>query len=913
MILARNTITLTQIRDIESVTRYYKLQSSTSSAPAKPTEATPSGWVTTEPSYTTGSTNSLYTVEKTTFTDGTFEYSEVSLSSSYEAAKAAYNKATATQDNLDNLEIGGRNLYAVCNQVNGYIASSGGTITGATSTGKECTSAYIPVSEGEHYILQSWVPSIGSSQKTWIAYQFYSNNTGTTVGTRPGKYGTAGETYLAYTNITVPANATYLRVSYSKFEDGYCKIEKGTKATDWTPAPEDIQEQIDDVKAQSVEYIVGSQTSATGAWKGATSDASLETGKTIAYKLPYAGSGDASLTLTLADGTTTAAVPVYLNTTRVTTHFGAGAVINMTYDGAAWRAASIPNTNTNYYDRTAYKASVTAAGAIAAGRIGVFNTAGKLVLLSTTPFDITSPILYIGTAYTASALTQTNNYTMWGTPFSLANTKSGFSGTAGKPVYIVGTLNGNIFTPDSAVFTCTIPTTDDGKHYMLLGFMSTAVNAVLSAEHPIYIHYNGKFQTTADAARDSADNAMTAANGKNKVFHQASTVIPASDGLKTGDTWFVTNQGYKMRTWNGSQWVDEQFDSDAIVAGAIKTGHLDAGAVTAAKIDVEDLFAQNITAKGSIKTPILYDGAYNGTNYNNNNTAGSIINLKDGKLNIGGKLKYDATNGLSINGTVTCSNGTIGGFDITGNAIMHSFDTGTAGNTTYEFRIQTANTTSSRLMYVKKTVPSQNIEQFLFNVNYEGNVYSNSLTLLCEGYGDTISMMYRETASGSFAAPIIRSDTNGAAYLGSGNYRWHSVYCADGAFNGSDRKIKNHIKYLEGDSELENFIYSLKPVMYTLKSGEGKRRHMGLYAQDVSETAHKTIGDIAAYQATVVEQGEDGQIVDGYFDESIDDEQLSWSLNYSEFIAPMIAVIQKQNKRIEALEQQLISKENNDE
>ena len=94
-ILARASITLSTIRDIASTTWYYKLQASTASAPAKPTTNPPTGgWVTTEPTYTSGSTNSLYTTELTVFTDGSFSYSDVSLSSSYEAAKAAYNEAT---------------------------------------------------------------------------------------------------------------------------------------------------------------------------------------------------------------------------------------------------------------------------------------------------------------------------------------------------------------------------------------------------------------------------------------------------------------------------------------------------------------------------------------------------------------------------------------------------------------------------------------------------------------------------------------------------------------------------------------------------------------------------------------------------------------------------------------------------
>ena len=152
-------------------------------------------------------------------------------------------------------------------------------------------------------------------------------------------------------------------------------------------------------------------------------------------------------------------------------------------------------TTTNYYDRMQYKASVTATGAIAAGRLGVFNSAGKLILLSTAAFDVTKPILYIGTAYATGKLTQTDNYISWGTEFSLENTVSGFSGTAGATVYIRGTLNGNMFTPASGVLTTTAPITEDGYTYILLGLMSTTTAAVLAPEHPMFRYYNGGFKT----------------------------------------------------------------------------------------------------------------------------------------------------------------------------------------------------------------------------------------------------------------------------------------------------------------------------------------------------------------------------------------------------------------------------------
>ena len=93
---ARGDITLTAVVDIKKVTRYYLLQRSTIAQPSKPTTNPPEGsWQETEPSYTEGSTDRLYTCDLTEYCDESFSYSEVSLSSSYEAAKLAYNQSVA--------------------------------------------------------------------------------------------------------------------------------------------------------------------------------------------------------------------------------------------------------------------------------------------------------------------------------------------------------------------------------------------------------------------------------------------------------------------------------------------------------------------------------------------------------------------------------------------------------------------------------------------------------------------------------------------------------------------------------------------------------------------------------------------------------------------------------------------------
>ena len=101
-IRASALITLSSVVDISSTTRYYLLQSSTQATPAKPTASPPGGsWNDAEPAYTPGSTNSLYFVDRTIYSDGTWSYSAVSLSSSYEAAKQAYNKAANAEQTAD--------------------------------------------------------------------------------------------------------------------------------------------------------------------------------------------------------------------------------------------------------------------------------------------------------------------------------------------------------------------------------------------------------------------------------------------------------------------------------------------------------------------------------------------------------------------------------------------------------------------------------------------------------------------------------------------------------------------------------------------------------------------------------------------------------------------------------------------
>ena len=286
---AKAEITIASIRDVKSTTRYYLLQSSTAAKPAKPTANPPGGsWVKTEPTYTAGSTNSLYFTDLTVFSDDTFAYSDVSLSSSYEAAKTAYNKAVAAQQSIDNLEIGGRNLLLdtdvptltrVTAQKNRYFSDS--SVTAITPEIIELSDAPVNVNYGSRYISPaatssnsgrdmcwysgSTIPMVDGQQYTLSVYARVTDGEKMRVRLRYGVSGYPGTTrditgfawqrltwtftYSASSAKDTTGNGARIYIGAVGYYQGTVELcgyqlEKGSVATDWKLSPEDTAEQV---------------------------------------------------------------------------------------------------------------------------------------------------------------------------------------------------------------------------------------------------------------------------------------------------------------------------------------------------------------------------------------------------------------------------------------------------------------------------------------------------------------------------------------------------------------------------------------------------------------------------------------------------------------------------------------------
>lgn len=273
VIKASATVTLSSIVDVKSVWRYYKLQLSNLTKPDKPIKNPPEGWTTTEPSYTDGSTNNLYFCDLTVFCDDTFVYSDVSLSSSYEAAKAAYNKAIAAdkkaqnaKDTVNNMEIGGRNLLT--NTGDKFQPSGGWSQSGSTWVPEGYyeywyyeipkTDPYYETKVGDVVTISfdAEVYNPDGSNDGWL--NLYDSNLHASVSIGAGNITFPPNSIPKSTLVKVRGSATRTLVSKQNTGDirgieFYCgygsgryfkisrlKIERGNKATDWSPAPEDL-------------------------------------------------------------------------------------------------------------------------------------------------------------------------------------------------------------------------------------------------------------------------------------------------------------------------------------------------------------------------------------------------------------------------------------------------------------------------------------------------------------------------------------------------------------------------------------------------------------------------------------------------------------------------------------------------
>ena len=260
---ASATITLTSYRDTQSVTRYYKLQPAGSSAPLKPETKPPSSdWTDSEPACDIS--KELYFCDLTIFSNGEGEYSKVSKSTSYEAAKEAYNKAQGAKDSVDNLEIGGRNYVVKEDRysatANGITVDYNGDVYHVYGTNTKTNANYSIINWVQRYNIFEPEAVYTVSTTTPLPSGLYlgintRNSSGTEIraGSNSYFFGDGSKTSNTFTCTQdtngylsgffgIEASCRTIDVTFK------IKLEKGNKATDWTPAPEDVDAGIANAK-----------------------------------------------------------------------------------------------------------------------------------------------------------------------------------------------------------------------------------------------------------------------------------------------------------------------------------------------------------------------------------------------------------------------------------------------------------------------------------------------------------------------------------------------------------------------------------------------------------------------------------------------------------------------------------------
>lgn len=160
-----------------------------------------------------------------------------------------YATNTGLTEAINNIEIGGRNLLQY-NVKNWAISAS------KIISGNSYRSMFAPITSGETYTISR--KNIDSNR-----FRLYTTQVEPDVDVGVTALKTDDDSMLKYTFVA-PNNASHLFIYLSNQSDNIndenIKLEKGNKATDWTPAPEDIEDEIEDAEKIATNYLAFDNT-----------------------------------------------------------------------------------------------------------------------------------------------------------------------------------------------------------------------------------------------------------------------------------------------------------------------------------------------------------------------------------------------------------------------------------------------------------------------------------------------------------------------------------------------------------------------------------------------------------------------------------------------------------------------------
>lgn len=178
--------------------------------------------------------------------------------------------------------------------------------------------------------------------------------------------------------------------------------------------------------------------------------------------------------------------------------------------------------------------------------------------------------------------------------------------------------------------------------------------------------------------------------------------------------------------------------------------------------------------------------------------------------------------------------------------------------------------------------------------------------------------------------PSVNSGTTGHLYLGTADKKWRAVFAQNGTIQTSDRNAKHDISGLDPE-KITAFIMGLKPSSYVFNDADSGRTHWGLISQDIEELFPQlgmTSMDFAGFikspktedyyedvpeTVTDEETGAEKTVTRKELKTRTVEGEYIYSLRYDEFIAPLICMVQRQQKQIQDLERRLSALESKEE
>ena len=168
--------------------------------------------------------------------NGLVKFSGLNTDAKNEIGKVAQSK-------VDGLEVGGRNLLVQKNITQGYLATDGkGSFI--NSGGGDQTSDWIDVSGNKYITITLYEDFTNTNNSGRYCEYDADKNCISTIDYNPRQKSSV--------IIELKSNTKYIRVTAIECKTRRYKIEAGNKATDWTPAPEDVSKDATNKASQAL-------------------------------------------------------------------------------------------------------------------------------------------------------------------------------------------------------------------------------------------------------------------------------------------------------------------------------------------------------------------------------------------------------------------------------------------------------------------------------------------------------------------------------------------------------------------------------------------------------------------------------------------------------------------------------------